>query len=92
MEMWWSQLWSQFKQLQIVIANSSLKKIQGLNGILTNGHSISAAVLWPTKTHMSVGSHQFIDFIFTPDRNETRNEVNLNCGNTDEMEMWSSKL
>ena len=33
------------------------------------------------NTHM-LGADQFIEFIFTRDRNETWNEVDLNCGNT----------
>ena len=36
-------------------------------------------------------SNHFIQFIFTRDRNEMWDEVELNCGNTDEMEMWSSQ-
>ena len=42
---------------------------------------------WAMKTNM-LGADQFIEFIFTRDRNET----NLNCGNSDEIEMWSSQL
>ena len=37
------------------------------------------------KTHV-LGADQFIEFIFTHDRNEMYNEVNFNCGNTDEIE------
>ena len=43
------------------------------------------------KAHMLRADH-FIEFIFTRDRNETWNEVDLNCENTDEMEMSSSQL
>ena len=39
-----------------------------------------------------LGADQVSEFIFTRDRNETLNEVVLNCGNTFEMEMWSSQL
>ena len=46
---------------------------------------------WVMKTHM-LAADQFIEFVFTRDRNDTWNEVNLNCGNTDEIEMWSSEL
>ena len=37
-----------------------------------------------------LGVKQFIEFIFTRDRNETWIEVDLKCGKTDEMEMHCS--
>ena len=46
---------------------------------------------WAMKTHM-LGADQFIEFIFTRDMSEMWNEVDLNCGNIYELEMWSSQL
>ena len=39
-----------------------------------------------------LGVDQFFEFIFTYERQETCNDVDLNYENTDEMEMWSSWL
>ena len=41
-------------------------------------------IKWLMKNHM-LRADQFIEFIFTCDRNVTWNEVHLNCRNTDEM-------
>ena len=46
---------------------------------------------WAVKIHMS-GADQLIEFIFSCDKNEMWNEVDLNSRNTDEMEMWSLQL
>ena len=51
--------------------------------------ALQCSTNWAMKTYM-LGADQFIEFIFTRNRNETWNEVDLNCGNADEMEMWSS--
>ena len=49
--------------------------------------ALQCSTNWTMTTHM-LGADQFIEFIFTRDRNETRNEAGLNCGNKDEIEMW----
>ena len=67
MEMWSSQLKSQFKQLQIL----ARKTFQGFNGIWTYGLCVSAAVLYQLSyENPMMGADQFIEFIFTRDRNK----------------------
>ena len=44
--------------------------------------SVQCSTNWAMKTHM-FGADQIIESIFTCDRNETWNEVDLNCGNTE---------
>ena len=53
--------------------------------------ALQCSTNWALKTHM-LGTDQFIEFIFTRDKNETWNEVDLNCENTDEIEMRSSQF
>ena len=54
--------------------------------------ALQCSTNWAMKIHM-LGVDQFIEFNFTRDRNETWNEVNLNCSNTWwNIEMWSSQL
>ena len=74
MEMWSSQLYFQFKQLQILAQNF----FQGFNGIRTHGLCVSAALLyqlWAMKTHML---DQFIEFIFTREIARKKRQINNN--------------
>ena len=76
MEMWPSQLHLQFKQLHILINPQNIFRA-------STGFEPMASVLaqqcftnWAMKTH-KLGGDQFIEFIFTRNRNETWNEVDL---------------
>ena len=50
--------------------------------------ALQCSTNWAMKTHM-LGADRSTEFIFTRDRKETWNEVNLSCGNTVEIEMWA---
>ena len=45
---------------------------------------------WAMKTH-TLGADQFIEFI-VPVKGMKHMNINVNCGHTNEMEMWSSQL
>ena len=56
----------------------------GFQPAMISALALQCSTNWAMKTHM-LGIEQFIEFILTRDRNETWIEVDLNCGNTDEM-------
>ena len=59
----------------------SWKKVSGLqqdSKPMASAVVLQGTTKWAMKTHMLVAD-QFIEFIFTHDRNEMQNEVDLNC-------------
>ena len=90
MEMRSLQLYVQFKKLQILARKKIFRSSTGFKP-MAFVLVLQCSTNWAMKIHM-LGADQFIKLIFTHDRNEMWNEVDLNSGNTVEMEMWSSQF
>ena len=77
------------------IANFSPRKFSVSTGFeaMASALALQYSTNWAMKNHM-LEADQCIEFmiIFTRNRNETRNEIDLNCGDTDEVEVPPSQL
>ena len=87
--MWSSQLLSQFKQLQILAKKFFRASIRFRP--MASALALQCSTDCAMETHM-LGADQFIKFIFTFGGNEAWIELDLNCRNTDETEMWSLQM